>query len=333
MRFLTASILPVEASEHATRVDYLFYSLLAVSIGIVILLTFLITYCIIRYRAGSSADRTPLKIDSRKLEITWTILPGLIFIGIFAWGAKLYIEGDQSAPRSDTVYILARQWMWETRYPDGRREHNRLHLPIGRPIQLLMTSEDVIHSLYLPSMRMKQDVLPGKYVSLSFTPDKVGTFPFYCAEYCGTKHSAMIGEVIVMAPQDYQKWLTEGNQNQSLAKQGGKLFAEMGCAGCHFPGSSVHAPLLEGIYGKNIPLDSGEFVTADETYIRDSILLPLKQIAAGYEPLMPTYESQLNESQVMALIEYIKSMKNDAGSSHLELRPNPPGTKSANPDP
>ena len=327
MSLAAIPLFPVSASEHAARVDYLFFGLLAISIGIALLLTFLILYCVVRYRAGSHADRTPMKISSNKIEIAWTIIPGLIFVGLFAWGAALYLDGDRPAKNSDTVYIVARQWMWEMRYSDGRREHNRLHVPIGRPVQLLMTSEDVIHSFYVPAMRMKQDVVPGKYVSLSFTPDRPGTYPLYCAEYCGTKHSEMIGEVTVMKADDYENWLAAGEQLPSFAAEGQSLFAERGCAGCHFPGASVHAPMLQGLYGKSIPLEDGSFILADAQYLRDSILLPLKQVAAGYDPVMPSYQGQLEESQVMALVEYIKSMKDQPVPRISAARPAPEGMR------
>ena len=299
---------PVGASEHATQVDYLFLALLVVSAGIVLLLTVLILFSVIRYHAGSAADRTPPRINTRRFEIAWTVAPLIIFIGIFAWGAALYLDRDPPGGVPVEIYVIGRQWMWETRYPDGRREHDRLHVVLGQPVRLILTSEDVIHSFYVPALRVKQDVVPGRYVTLSFTPNRCGEYPIYCAQYCGTAHASMLGVLVILSAVDYAAWLGGGAPVDSLAAEGRALFAEKGCAGCHVPGAAVHAPRLEGLYGKQIPLADGRFVTADAQYIHDCILLPHKNVPAGYAPIMPSYQGQLRETQVIALVEYIKSL-------------------------
>lgn len=299
---------PVEASKHAQEVDFLFLGLIIASILIVLLLFVLILYCVVRYRKGSDADRTPVHLKSIKMEISWTLATTVAFLGFFVWGVVLYLDTGDDDPGAERIYVLGRQWMWDIRYPNGRRDHNRLTVPLGRPVRLIMTSEDVIHSLFLPAMRMKQDLVPGRYVSLSFIPNRVGTYPLYCAQYCGTKHSHMLGTLVVLEDQAYQKWLSSGDPIPPMAAEGRRLFAEKGCAGCHAPGASVHAPLLDGLFGSRVPLADGDFVEADEQYLHDSILLPLKQVAAGYTPVMPSYQGQLEETEVLELVEYIKTL-------------------------
>ncbi len=312
---------PVSASDQATRVDLLFLGLTAISLGMCLVLFAAIWYCAVRYRAGSKADRSPLRISPLKLEIGWTVATALAFGGLFAWGTTVYLWRDSPDEKPLEIYVVGRQWMWEIRYPDGRREHNGLHVPLGRRVKLIMTSEDVIHSFYLPALRMKQDVVPGKYVSLTFVTNRPGDYRLFCAEYCGTKHSAMIGTFSVMKEAEYGNWLAGGGELPSLAERGRALFAERGCAGCHAPGSSVHAPMLEHLYGNPVPLEDGTFVTADAQYLHDSILKPLKQVVAGYEPVMPSYEGRLKETEVIELVEYIKSM--DAAAPDPLNRPDP----------
>lgn len=299
---------PASASEHATQVDYLFLALMAVSAVIVLLLAFLILFSVIRYHAGSRADRSPPRLNTQGIEITWTVLPLIIFTGMFAWGAALYLDRDKPGGQPIEIYIIGRQWMWETRYMDGRREHDRLHVTLGQPVRLILTSEDVIHSFYVPALRVKQDVVPGRYVTLSFTPNRCGEYPVYCAQYCGTAHASMLGVLVIMTAVDYAAWLAGGLPVDSLAAEGRALFAEKGCAGCHAPGAAVHAPRLDGLFGKKVPLADGRFVTADAQYIHDCILLPHNNVPAGYAPIMPSYQGQLRETQVIALVEYIKSL-------------------------
>ncbi|MFO0953856.1 MAG: cupredoxin domain-containing protein [Isosphaeraceae bacterium] len=204
--------------------------------------------------------------------------------------------------------------MWETQHPEGRREINTLHVPVGRPVRLTMTSVDVIHSFYVPAFRVKQDAVPGRYSTMWFEANKTGTYHLFCAEYCGTLHSAMIGKIVVMEPADYQSWLAEGTGSPSMAAEGARLFTRYGCNGCHGKNATVRAPLLDGVFGHAVPLQDGRVVTADERYIRDSILLPKNEVVAGYDPVMPTFEGQIGEGDLLKIIAYIRSIGNVEGT-------------------
>jgi cytochrome c oxidase subunit 2 len=215
------------------------------------------------------------------------------------------------------VDVVGKQWMWYLQHPQGRSETNELHVPLGRPIKLNMTSQDVIHSFFIPAFRIKQDVLPGRYTSLWFEPTQVGVYDLFCTEYCGTNHSNMIGKVYVMEPADYEAWLSEKGVGPSQAEEGERLFVQHHCAGCHRGSQTVHAPPLEGVYGKPVPIQDGKdvrFVTADDRYIRDSILLPKEEVVAGYEPIMPSFKDRISEPDLLKIIAYIKSIANRENS-------------------
>ena len=214
------------------------------------------------------------------------------------------------------INVIGKQWMWKVQHPEGNREINELHVPVGRNVKLTLASQDVIHSFFLPSFRTKMDVVPGRYTTEWFQATKIGSYHLFCAEYCGTKHSGMVGRVVVMDPADYEDWLTKGQPGPTLVQEGERLFRELGCSGCHLGSSIVRAPPLEGLYGKPVPLQSGVIVIADEGYIRDSILLPNNQVTAGYEPVMPTYQGHVTEEEILELIAYIKSL----GSATPEAR-------------
>ena len=238
----------------------------------------------------------------------WIGIPLILALVLFAWAMAVYFELYRPPADASEIYVLGRQWMWETRHPGGKRELNALHVPVGRPIRLKMISEDVIHSFYIPAFRIKQDVIPGAYSSLWFEATKPGKYHLFCAEYCGTKHSGMGGWITVLEPSDYEQWLTAGGIAPSLADEGAQLFRSLGCSGCHGMNASVRAPMLDGVFGHPVPLESGEFVMADERYIRDSILLPKSQVVAGYKPVMPTYQGRVNEDELLKLIAYIKAL-------------------------
>jgi cytochrome c oxidase subunit 2 len=204
--------------------------------------------------------------------------------------------------------VVGKQWMWKIQHQEGPSEINTLHVPLGQPVRLVMTSEDVIHSFYVPAFRLKQDVIPGRYTYLWFQATKVGEYHLFCAEFCGTNHSEMRGSVIVMQPSDYQKWLNNSSVGQPLAEEGKQLFTQLGCAHCHAPESGVQAPNLNGLFGQTVPLSNGASVQADEDYIRQSIFFPKAKVVAGYTPIMPTYEGKLTEEQVLQLVAYIKSI-------------------------
>jgi cytochrome c oxidase subunit 2 len=299
-------ILEQSASSMAHRVDLLFTSMLLLT-GIVALgVLVAIVFFSVRYRHGARVSRGNVQ---RKLgvEIAWTVIPLLLFIAIFAWAARDFVTLYTPPADALPVYVVAKQWMWKLQHRSGRREINELHVPLGQPVRLVMTSQDAIHSFYVPAFRLKQDVLPGRYTSLWFTATQVGEFRLFCAEYCGSQHSQMIGRVVVMQPAEYARWASEGATSPSLAQYGFARFRELGCSGCHAAGSSVHAPSLRGLIGREVHLQDGRTLVADENYIRDSILLPKKDVVAGFKPVMPSFAGQVSEEDIQALIAYIRA--------------------------
>jgi cytochrome c oxidase subunit 2 len=233
---------------------------------------------------------------------------------IFAWSANVYFNMARPPDESMEIYAVGKRWMWKFQHIGGRREINELHVPIGRPVKVTMTSEDVIHDLYLPNFRVKADVIPGRYSTIWFEATKRGEYHLLCAEYCGTKHSAMIGRVVVMEPTEYQAWLSGGGGEMSLAARGERMFQELACHTCHLPDASGRGPSLQGLFGSQVKLADGRTVTADEGYVRESILNPQAKLVAGYQPLMPTFQGLVNEEALMGLIEYVKSLPPAAGA-------------------
>jgi len=310
---VSAAFAPIEASSVAPSVDLLFYSLLALSSLVVVgVMAFILVFAV-RYRRGSRVER---KNVTRRLswELAWTLIPLGLFLGICAWAGKLYFDLYSPPAAALPIYVVAKQWMWKLQHPEGQREINQLHVPRGVPIKLIMTSQDVIHSFYVPAFRIKQDVLPGRYTTAWFEATRDGSFDLLCAEYCGTEHSMMRGQVVVMEPQAYQDWLQAHPAEQGLAAQGAQRFREYGCSGCHGPNSTVHAPPLAGVFGKPVQLQDGSRAIADETYLLDSMLQPTKQVVAGYAPIMPSFRGQIPEEQLLQIIAYIKSISEPQGN-------------------
>ncbi len=305
--------LPDQASTHAPSVDDLYFALLAVAAFFVFLIFGLIIFFSIKYRrSNSSADRVIRRTDFLKLELSWILIPLAISIGIFVWAARLYFVIEEPPKDAMDIYVVGKQWMWKIQHPEGVREINELHVPVGRTIKLIMTSQDVIHSFYVPAFRVKQDVLPGRYTTEWFQPTKVGEYHLFCAEYCGTSHSGMVGRIVVMEPQEYAKWLNSGG-GSPMANSGEALFQQAGCASCHPPGSGNRGPSLTGLFGSKVTLSDGRTVTADIDYIRESIVDPRAKITKGYQPIMPTtYRSQLTQEQIGQLIEFIRSLGSNA---------------------
>lgn len=301
-------LFPEQASSLAGWVDGVFFYGLAIAVFFTTLICFLILFFAIKYRRGSSADRSNPVTHSTVIEVIWIGIPLVLALIFFFASTYVYYHIYQYPKDASEIYVLGKQWMWETQHPEGRREINALHVPLGRPVRLTMTSQDVIHSFYIPAFRLKQDVLPGRYTSMWFKPTKVGKYHLFCAEYCGALHSGMIGEVVVMEPNEFQDWLQSGSQKESMAGEGERLFRQYGCSGCHAANASVRAPMLDGVYGHAVALADGKVVTADERYVRDSILLPRSQVVAGYEPVMPTFEGHINEGDLLKIIAYIKSI-------------------------
>lgn len=303
-----------EASSLARPIDALFWSMLALCAAVAVGVFAAIIFFCIRYRRGSNADRTDAHRQSLGIELTWTLVPFALFIGVFLWSLVLFAQARTPPANAQTLYIVAKQWMWKVQHPAGQREINTLHVPLGQPVRLTMTSQDVIHSFYIPAFRVKQDVLPGRYTQLWFTATKLGNFPLTCAEYCGLDHSRMGGTVVVNTPADYSAWLAGHQTGTTLAARGATVFRHAGCSGCHGSNASVHAPDLGGLYGRTVHLSDGSSVTADDRYLHDSILLPRSRVVAGYAPIMPAYSGQLSEEDVIALIHYIKSLAPAEGS-------------------
>ncbi len=299
-------LFPDQASAGAAHVDAVYFALLAISAFFAVLIFVLIIYFAFKYRQGSRVDRVIRRTDYLKLEMTWIIIPLIISFAIFGWAAKVFFDLKNPPDDALEIYVVGKQWMWKIQHPNGVREIDELHIPLGRTVKLTMTSQDVIHSFFIPAFRVKQDVLPGRYTTEWFKATKVGEYHLFCAEYCGTSHSGMVGKVVVMEPLDYERWLREGAAQQSMAESGGLLYAKMSCATCHKPGG--RGPDLTGLFDQPVQLEDGSVVTADREYLRESIINPMAKIVKGYPRMMPSYRAQLTEDQVNEIIEYIKSM-------------------------
>src|SRR5712671_6770943 len=302
-------LFPEQASTLAARVDNLYFFLIVLTVFFSLLIAGLIVAYAIKFRR-----RTPDSIGARihggmLLEITWSVIPFLITMVIFVWGASVFFAMSRPPDETLNIYVVGKQWMWKFQHLDGQREINELHVPVGRAVKLIMTSEDVIHDVFVPAFRVKADVLPGRYTNIWFQPTKPGRYHLFCAEYCGTRHSGMTGEVIVMEPSEFQTWLSGGASEGSLASAGAKLFADLACNTCHRPDAQGRGPVLDGLFGKTQSLQSGETMTVDEAYVRESILNPAAKVAAGFQPIMPTFQGLVTEEQLLELIEYVKSLK------------------------
>jgi cytochrome c oxidase subunit 2 len=313
-------ILPAQASKVAEQTDNLYWGLICLSALVCIVVFVPIIYFLFKYRRGNPVDRTPLHLPQMKIELTWTLIPTLIMLCFYAWGAKHYFVIEQPPPGAREIAVVGKQWMWKIQHPEGNREINELHVPVGRIVKLTLASQDVIHSFFLPAFRIKQDVVPGRYTTEWFKAEKIGTYRLFCSEYCGTQHSGMIGHIIVMTPADYEDWLIRGQPGSTLVQTGERLYRDLGCSGCHSGVSVVRAPPLEGVFGKPVPLQGGEIVQADEMYLRDSILFPAKQIVAGYTNDMPSYRGRVSEEELFQLIAYLKNVGTKAPEDRNTMR-------------
>ena len=301
---------PEAASDVATQVDVTVILLLVFSGAILALVLALVLGFSIRYRQGSAAKRGPLpEFLKREVEVGWTSATLLFALLIFCWASSAQLSANRDRPNAIEIHILAKQWMWKAQHTNGAREIDGLHVPRGESIRLLMTSEDVIHSFYVPAFRLKQDLVPGRLTELLFRPTKTGDYHLFCAEYCGTLHARMGGNVTVMEPADYAKWLAAQPEGDDLGREGAALFVSLGCAGCHNGSTAVRAPSLAGLYGKEVHLNDGRVVRADEAYLRDSILQPRRDVVAGFEPLMPSFAGLVGEDELQRLIAYIRSLR------------------------
>jgi len=300
-------LLPEQASTFAERVDPLFWALTALTLGFCILVTVLLIAFGFIYRQRHDGRRS-FHPESLQLELGYTALLTVIAMGIFGWGAVLYWDAYNVPDSTLDIDVIGKQWMWKVQHPNGKREVNELTVPKGRPVKLTMTSQDVIHSFFIPEFRLKQDVLPGRYTNMWFEATKTGTFNLFCAEYCGTEHSTMGGTVTVLEPEEYVAWLEGSAGAVSPADAGAQLFTSMGCVTCHQAGDNQRGPALDNLFGAEVELTSGDTVVADEDYIRKSILNPAADLVAGYAPLMPSYAGQLSDRDLLNLVAYIKSL-------------------------
>jgi cytochrome c oxidase subunit 2 len=306
---MTLDRFTTEASDYAVRVDHLFYLLSIVSGLVVALVTGCIVVFFALYYRGSRTKRGAVpERKTHEIEIGWTVATLFSFLFIFWWAASDQLTALTPPKNALEIHVVAKQWMWRIQHPSGAREIDELHVPADTNVRLVMTSQDVIHDLYLPALRLKQDILPGRYTYLWFNANKTGIFHLTCAEFCGTDHSVMAGRLVIESPDDYARWIAAQPEGDDLAHQGASLFRALGCSGCHAPGSTVHAPDLTGIYGRSVQLTDGRTITADEAYLRDCILAPEKNRVAGFPPLMPNFSGSVSEGDVVELVAYLKSL-------------------------
>jgi cytochrome c oxidase subunit 2 len=302
--------IPESASTVSGKVDALYFYLSGVTVFFSLLIGSVLVFFVIKYRR-----RTPFEIPrpiagSHKLETVWSVIPFLIAMSMFGWGAQIYFENSRPPKNANEVYVVGKQWMWKIQHSTGQREINELHVPAGRKIKLIMTSEDTIHDFFIPAFRIKADVLPGKYTTQWFEATKPGTYHLFCAEYCGMNHSGMIGSIIVMQPTDFDNWLSGNASQQSPAVAGQQLFQSLGCVSCHGAnGEGGRGPGLVGLFGSKVSLTNNQTLTADEAYIRESIENPSAKVVAGFNPIMPTFQGQVTPEQLIQIISYIKSLQ------------------------
>ena len=304
----SSALFPREASTIAPWMDALYFFLVGMTItGVVLVLALILTFSL-RYRKAVHPVATQIE-GSTLLEATWTIIPLGIFLLCFVWGALLYFRIYNPPANAMNIYVVGKQWMWKAEHPGGQHEINALHVPVGQPIQLTMISQDVFHSFSIPDFRIKREVIPGRYSTVWFEATTPGTYHIFCTQYCGTNHSVMIGEVTALSPDDYKKWTEESTSGMSLAQNGERLFASMGCNACHSGNAAARGPNLAGVYGSQLQLASGQTVQVNDAYLRDAILNPSQHITAGYAPIMPTYQGQISEDGLIDIVEYLKGLK------------------------
>lgn len=313
-------LIPEQASSISAGVDQLLQFLLAVSVCFTVVIFAAIAYFAIRYRRRSELELPPPVHAGWGLQVVWSVIPLGLSLVMFGWGARISVNASQPPRDAMQIYIVAKQWMWKLQHMEGMREINELHVPVGRPVKLTMTSEDVIHSFSVPAFRSKQDIVPGRYTTTWFTATKPGKYRLFCTEYCGTNHSGMNGWVYAMEPKEYALWMVGGSKG-SLVEEGAKLFQDLACIRCHKDDGSGRCPALRGLFGQTVLLTGGATVEADEAYIRESILDPAAKVVDGYQPLMPTFRDRVTEEEVVELIAYIKSLVRKPQGESGSLKP------------
>jgi len=305
------ALFPPEASKIAPQMDALYFFMVLISlIGLTIVILLVVSFSIMY-----SKKRHPVAVQiegSTLLEATWTIIPLGLFLIMFVWGALIYFRIYTPPANAMNIYVVGKQWMWKAEHPGGQHEINALHIPTGRPIQLTLISQDVFHSFSIPAFRVKREAIPGRYTNVWFEATTPGTYHLFCTQYCGTNHSAMIGDIVVLTPDDYKKWLADSTSGASLAQNGERLFASLSCNACHNGQANSRGPSLAGVYGSHLPMANGGTQLADEAFLRDAILNPSDHVTQGYSPIMPTYQGQISEDGVISLVEYIKSLNSNS---------------------
>jgi cytochrome c oxidase subunit 2 len=322
--FKNLPLFPVQASQQAGQVDAVYFFLVAVTAFFSLLIATLVIVFAVKYRRRHKDEIGVPIHGSLQLELLWTIIPFFIVMVMFGWGAKVFFALYRPPAGAMEVYVVGKQWMWKIQHMGGQREINELHVPVGRPVKLIMGSEDVLHSFFIPAFRVKADVIPGRYNTLWFTATKPGTYHLFCAEYCGTKHSGMIGSIVVLEPTDFQAWLSGGTGEDSPVAAGAKLFTDLACATCHQQESQGRGPVLLNLFGKPVELQDGRKVIADEAYIRESIVNPQAKVVAGFQPLMPTFQGLVTEEQLLQLIAYVRSLTKQPPAAGATATPTTP---------
>ncbi len=325
------ALFPEQASTTAHSVDHLL-TFLMISCGSVgLLVAFLLIFFSVKYRRRPGQVAAPAATQNwHALEWFWTLSPLGVFAVMFFWGASVYVDAYRAPDDAAVVYGVGKQWMWKFQHPEGQREINVLHVPVGRPVRMLLTSEDVIHSFFVPAFRIHMDALPRRFTSVWFQASKEGTYHLFCSQFCGTQHAEMRGQVIAMTPADYQYWL-QSSAEGSLALQGRKVFLKYRCLSCHSGDEHARAPVLEAIFGRTVALRNGQMVVADEQYLRESIVHPAAQIVAGYEPIMPTYDGLIGAEELNELIAFIKALRPGETPVRVDNFPVPAPTEKMKP--
>ena len=314
--FTNLPFFPPQASLQASQIDAVYFFMVAVTAFFALLIASLVAVFAVKYRRRHPDEIGVAIHGSLALELIWSVIPLGIAMVMFAWGAKVFFDVYRPPAGAMEIFVVGKQWMWKVQHQDGRREINELHVPIGRPVKLVMGSEDVIHSYYIPAFRVKADVIPGRYNSLWFTATRPGRYHLFCAEYCGTRHSGMIGWVTAMEPAEYQAWLGGGSSTLSPVAAGERLFNEvLACGTCHQPNAQARGPVLAGSWGKTVELQGGGTATVDEAYVRESIVNPRAKVHAGYQPIMPTFQGLITEEQLLQLIAYVRSLSQPPGAA------------------
>jgi len=315
---------PELASSFAWKVDAVYIFILLVTVLVSLGVYAAIVAFVVKYKRRSE-NEIPEQIEGNlPLEILWSVIPLGIVLVMFGWGAALFFELTTPPAEALNFYVVGKQWMWKVQHPSGKREINELHVPLGQPVKLTITSEDVIHSFFIPAFRTKIDAVPGRYSMSWFEPSKTGEYHIFCTQYCGNQHAQMIGRVVVMDLPQYEQWLKNGgassvNSGETPEVAGARLFQEQRCVTCHQT-NGIMAPVLQGVFGKEVKLQGGQTVVADEAYIRESILNPTAKVVAGYQPNMPTFQGQVTEDAIVQLIAYIKSLGGAPGEKTAAVK-------------